>query len=524
MAPRGRHTVERRDGASWRSRAFAMFETAAWARRRVLELRRDFTWAEASGSVGDLGTFVPVAVGLTVRSGLDIGTTLTMTGLYNLATAFAFDVPMPVQPMKAIAAVALADPSVDLPQIVSAGLFVSLVVFILGVTGLVDRFNHLAPRGLVHGVQVGIGALLCLKALRLFLLDQRGRARPATGADGLILGACALAFAILAETRAAATATATASADTSADARRDSRDTVEANHETSPDTIVDDASDAAAADGATRRPPTALALVLFGALVAACRPGALASLRLGPSPARLVTITPDDFARGVFRAGLPQLPLTTLNSVVATCALTRDLFPDRVASPRDVAASVGAMNAVGCALGAMPCCHGAGGMAAHYRFGARRGSAVAFLGACKLALGVVFGDSLLTTLRRFPEPVLGVLLLAASAELVRAGIEGFRRAVAGSNPDADVREIFSWRRTDAWVLVATAVGAVATGNTGAGCALGVGAAAVADALKKQPGWADEDPAYAPPQYRELDEEADAADAEAVGNGDGNTRA
>ena len=523
LAPRGRHTVERRDGASWRSRAFAMFETAAWARRRVLELRRDFTWAEASGSVGDLGTFVPIAVGLTVRSGLDIGTTLTMTGLYNLATAFAFDVPMPVQPMKAIAAVALADPSVDLPQILSAGLFVSLVVFALGVAGLIDRFNRLAPNGLVHGVQVGIGTLLCLKALRLFLLDQRGRPRPATGADGLILGACALAFAILAETRAP-TPTATAPADTSADARRDSRDTVEANHETSPETIVDDASAAAAADDATRPPPTALALVLFGAFVAACRPGALASLRLGPSPARLVTITPDDLARGVFRAGLPQLPLTTLNSVVATCALTRDLFPDREASPRDVAASVGAMNAVGCALGAMPCCHGAGGMAAHYRFGARRGSAVAFLGACKLALGVVFGDSLLTTLRRFPEPVLGVLLLAASAELVRAGIEGFRRAVAGSNPDADVREIFSWRRADAWVLVATAAGAVATGNTGAGCALGVGAAAVADVLKKQPGWADEDPAYAPPQYRELNEDADAADAEAVGNGDGNTRA
>ena len=168
-----------------------MFETAAWARRRVLELRRDFTWAEASGSVGDLGTFVPIAVGLTVRSGLDIGTTLTMTGLYNLATAFTFDVPMPVQPLKAIAAVALADPSVDLPQILSAGLFVSLVVFALGVAGLIDRFNRLAPRGLVHGVQVGIGTLLCLKALRLFLLDRRGRVRPAGGADGLVMGACA---------------------------------------------------------------------------------------------------------------------------------------------------------------------------------------------------------------------------------------------------------------------------------------------------------------------------------------------
>lgn len=495
-----------------------MFETAAWARRRVLELRRDFTWAEASGSVGDLGTFVPIAVGLTVRSGLDIGTTLTMTGLYNLATAFVFDVPMPVQPMKAIAAVALADPSVDLPQILSAGLFVSLVVFALGVAGLIDRFNRLAPRGLVHGVQVGIGTLLCLKALRLFLLDRRGRVRPAGGADGLVMGACALAFAALAESvgsRAAATTTAAATASASIDDSADvDADTVDANRETSP--ALDDASEAAA-DGARRPPPTALALVLFGAFVAACRPGAIASLRLGPSPARVVPITPKAFARGVFLAGLPQLPLTTLNSVVATCALTRDLFPDREASPRDVAASVGAMNAVGCTLGAMPCCHGAGGMAAHYRFGARRGSAVAFLGACKLALGVVFGDSLLTTLRRFPEPVLGVLLLAASAELVRAGFEGFRRAVAGSDPDADVRVIFSPRSADAWVLVATAAGAVATGNTGAGCAMGVGAAAVADVLKKQTGRVDE-PAYAPPQYRELDAEAEAAE-----NGDGNAQ-
>ena len=170
-----------------------------------------------------------------MRSGLDIGTTLTMTGLYNLATAFTFDVPMPVQPMKAIAAVALADPSVDLPQILSAGLFVSLVVFALGVAGLIDRFNRLAPRGLVHGVQVGIGTLLCLKALRLFLLDRRGRVRPAGGADGLVMGACALAFAALAESvgsRAAATTTAAATASASIDDSADvDADTIDANQD-----------------------------------------------------------------------------------------------------------------------------------------------------------------------------------------------------------------------------------------------------------------------------------------------------
>ena len=77
--------------------------------------------------------------------------------------------------------------------------------------------------------------------------------------------------------------------------------------------------------------------------------------------------------------------------------------------------------------------------------------------------------------------------------------------------------IFSPRSADAWVLVATAAVAVATGNTGAGCAMGVGAAAVADVLKKQTGRVDE-PAYAPPQYRELDAEAEAAE-----NGDGNAQ-
>jgi len=82
------------------------------------------------------------------------------------------------------------------------------------------------------------------------------------------------------------------------------------------------------------------------------------------------------------------------------CALSGDLFPDRPPlAPRAVAVSVGAMNLAGCAFGVMPCCHGAGGLAAHYHFGARRGSAVAFLGACKLVLGLVFGGSLLTLLR-----------------------------------------------------------------------------------------------------------------------------
>ena len=128
---------------------------------------------------------------------------------------------------------------------------------------------------------------------------------------------------------------------------------------------------------------------------------------------------------------MPQLPLTTLNSVVATCALAKDLFPDKPetgVTPTGVAVSVGAMNLCGLGLGVMPCCHGAGGLAAHYRFGARTGAATAFLGAGKLFLGVVFGGSLLTLLGKFPAAVLGVLLAArGGADSSRAGRRGGRR-------------------------------------------------------------------------------------------------
>ena len=128
----------------------------------------------------------PLLVGLTVECGLDIGTTLIFTGLYNVATAFMFDIPMPLQPMKTIAAVAISDPAMNVAQIVSGGgdattppktfsrliilllrvqltpgcmrkpplnggMFVSVVVLFLGATGLIDTFNRITPRAVIHG-------------------------------------------------------------------------------------------------------------------------------------------------------------------------------------------------------------------------------------------------------------------------------------------------------------------------------------------------------------------------------------
>lgn len=513
---------------------------------RARALWRDLSWREASGSLGDLGTFLPLLVGLTVESGLDVGTTLIVTGVYNLVTAICFDVPMPVQPMKTIAAVALSDDAVTVSQIVAAGAFVSAAVFFLGATGLIDTFNRVVPRAVVHGMQIGLGMLLCVRAFKMAVFDDSGdsNVRALLGADGLLVAAAALALAVFGGARktfSTRSRCVPSRCDEDEDERperpeRPDRRSVDERTLSSSRSIVsirsvenerpetDVENGCPETTTATRltspspspsTPPTALALVLAGLALSATRPGSLSSLRVGPTTPKPVTFTADDWATGIVKAGLPQLPLTTLNSVVAVCALSKELFPDRPAAPTRVATSVGAMNLAGAAIGVMPCCHGAGGLAAHYHFGARRGAATAFLGLCKLTLGALFGGSLLTLLRAFPKTVLGVMLGAASVELVRAAVGAFlgnrakgaaaaarRKAASGETGETTtnglateltiarelprdavssggVPEIVTplWREPDTYALLATAVATAASGNTGIGVAVGLAAAA-----------------------------------------------
>ena len=74
-------------------------------------------WSELGGAVGDLGTYIPIVLALSLASHLDLGTTLIFTALYNFATGLLFGIPMPVQPMKSIAAVALSSAHLTIPQI-----------------------------------------------------------------------------------------------------------------------------------------------------------------------------------------------------------------------------------------------------------------------------------------------------------------------------------------------------------------------------------------------------------------------
>uniref|UniRef100_A0A0D9YCE3 Molybdate transporter 2 n=1 Tax=Oryza glumipatula TaxID=40148 RepID=A0A0D9YCE3_9ORYZ len=356
-------------------------------------------WSELGGAVGDLGTYIPIVLALSLASHLDLGTTLIFTALYNFATGLLFGIPMPVQPMKSIAAVALSSAHLTIPQIMSAGLAVAAILLFLGVTGLMTTLYRLLPLPVVRGVQLSQGlsfAFTAVKYIRYVQDFSRSSSastsvpRPLLGLDGLVLALAALLFIILAP---------------------GSGDDEDVNR-----------------DGTSRRRrscsrvPAALIVFALGLVLCFVRdPSILQDLRFGPAPLGLVKITWDDFKIGFWEGAVPQLPLSVLNSVIAVCKLSSDLFPERAElSPARVSVSVGLMNFVGCWFGAMPCCHGAGGLAGQYRFGGRSGASVVFLAIGKLALGLVFGNSFVTILGQFPIGILGVMLLFSGIELAMA--------------------------------------------------------------------------------------------------------
>ena len=129
---------------------------------------RNMNQGEWSGAVGDLGTFIPLYVGMSMGGAINPQAALFFAGLQNVLTGLTFSVPMPVQPMKAIAAAAIAQ-HLHPMQVAGGGFLVGATVLVLGSTGLIDLFNRLCPKAVVRGIQLGLGLSLALKGMRTLL-------------------------------------------------------------------------------------------------------------------------------------------------------------------------------------------------------------------------------------------------------------------------------------------------------------------------------------------------------------------
>ena len=331
--------------------------------------RRNYV-SEISGSLGDLGTFLPIAIALAINGTVSLSSTLIFSGLFNILTGLFFGIPLPVQPMKAIAAVAIAR-SFNNGTIAAAGIFVGACIFVFSVTGLLHWFADVIPIPVIKGIQVGAGLSLVIASCGN-ILSSLGWVGP-SWADNRIWAIAAFVFLVI--------------------------------------------------TNVYRRVPYALVVFMLGIVFAIIRSALVADL---PSLAfwhpYTVVPSPGQWSVGALDAGIGQIPLTTLNSIIAVVHLAGDLIPNvRTPSVTSIGLSVAAMNLVGCWFGAMPVCHGSGGLAAQYRFGARSGSSVIFLGLLKLVIGIFFGESLVGLLKRFPSALLGVMVIAAGLELVSVG-------------------------------------------------------------------------------------------------------
>ncbi|KAK2782551.1 hypothetical protein FQN53_009684 [Emmonsiellopsis sp. PD_33] len=336
-----------------------------------LRTLRRHALAEISGAVGDLGTFLPIVIALTVNNSISLPSTLIFSGLYNILTGMFFGIPLPVQPMKAIAAVAIAK-NFSPGELAAAGIFVGACILVFSITGLLSWLSRVVPIPVVKGIQVGAGLSLVISA-GTTLRSSLSWTGPSWGDNYIWMIAAFLALSL---------------------------------------------------SGIYQRAPYGLLVFILGLVFAFIL---LATSHAGlPSfgiwHPGIVVPAGSDWKVGIIDAGIGQIPLTTLNSIIAVVYLAGDLLPS-VESPSitSIGLSVAGMNLLGCWFGAMPVCHGSGGLAAQYRFGARSGASIILLGLFKLIVGLFFGNTLVGLLKRFPTAFLGVMVIAAGLELAGVG-------------------------------------------------------------------------------------------------------
>lgn len=325
---------------------------------------RSQPWAEISGALGDLGTLLPLMLALAQQGSISLSSTLVFSGLFNIVTGALFGIPLPVQPMKAIAADVIRNHS-DKGTITAAGGWVSAAVLMLTVTGGLRLLMRYIPVPVVKGIQLGAGLNLVSSVGGRYTGEEDGvmRAVGWVAAVGLVF--------TLALPR--------------------------------------------------RRIPFALVVFVVGVVIACIHgEGVPGGSVLRPWIPHLSL--PSWTSSSAITMALGQLPLTTLNSIIAASALASDLSPAHSVSVTALGYSVAGMNLLSCWFSAMPVCHGSGGLAAQWRFGARSGASIILLGLVKLLLGLVFGDAVTRVIGMFPGALLGVMVLGAGVELSRVAV------------------------------------------------------------------------------------------------------
>ncbi|QSX08549.1 hypothetical protein J0B03_00190 [Alkalibacter rhizosphaerae] len=310
-----------------------------------------FTLDETAGALGDFGTLLPIVVGVSVATDMDLSRMLFFFGLAYIGTGLYYKLPMPVEPMKAMGVVAIAE-RLSPGEIAGAGIVMGVVLLLIAVTGAMDLIKKNIPIPLIRGIQLGLALTLMRQALIM------------VGEDW-ILGLISI-FIVLFYTLS------------------------------------------------KKLDISALVIIVLGVAVGVFRHG---------SPGISIMTLPSfqwplwgETLVGITKATIPQIPLTLGNAVLATALLISDLL-DRKVEEKKLLLSMSSMLLLAVPFGGFPMCHGAGGLAAQYRFGARTGGSNLISGAVLLLVAFFFATPKLELI--IPFGALGALLFYSALSLYK---------------------------------------------------------------------------------------------------------
>ncbi len=324
--------------------------------------RLRFDRHELAGAFGDIGTDLPLLMALIATCGLDAASVSIAFGALQIATGVVYGLPMPVQPLKAMAAIMLAQ-RLSAGTLAGGGLVIGVTMLVLAVTGTLDWLARAVPKAVVRGMQLGLGITLATLALKQYAGSDGGVGYAVAGLATVVL----LLF------------------------RRQ------------------------------KRVPAPLLVMGLGALYAVAVKLDWAAFGGAHLQLHLPTLhvpSREELVQGALLLALPQIPLSLGNSVIATSQTSYDLFPDRGVPVRKIGLTYGLLNVIAPWFGGVPVCHGCGGLVGFYGFGARTGGAAVLYGSMYLVLGLLLAPWFSILTQAFPMPVLGVVLLFEAVALM----------------------------------------------------------------------------------------------------------
>jgi len=334
----------------------------------VAKNHKKFTLKEFGGAFGDWGTLIPFIIGYVSIVGLNPAGIFFTLGITNIILGIRFNLPLPVQPQKTIGTVAISE-KWDPNMVISTGFGTGIIWFLLGFSKKLTKIVEKVPIITVRGIQLGLAFILGWTGILLFK-------------DNLILGFFSIAIILI---------------------------------------LINN-----------KPIPSAIILALLGiSLIIFTGSVQFSEIKFGLPIFDFQIPTWNNLLFGMLFAGIAQLFLTLTNVMIATVILIKDLFPEKEdeIDANILSFNMGTMNLINPFFGGMPLCHGSGGLAAQYAFGARTGGSMILEGLMELLLCLFLSETLFILFNEFPKAILGAMLIYTAFLLGKIAFKEFKLEV-----------------------------------------------------------------------------------------------